>query len=74
MILEKLKIGTLLKFEFSLPDADKPIIAKGKIVWVEELHIISTETRVSYDCGIEFVDISPQDQESINHHVMLNLR
>jgi c-di-GMP-binding flagellar brake protein YcgR len=74
VILEKLKIGTLLKLEFSLPEADKPVIAKGKVVWVEEPNIYSTVTHVSHDCGIEFVDISPQDRENISNHVMLNIR
>jgi c-di-GMP-binding flagellar brake protein YcgR len=73
VILEKLKIGTILKLEFSIQDTDKPVITKGKVVWVEELNIYSAETHVSYDCGIEFIDISPQDQENINNHVMLNI-
>jgi c-di-GMP-binding flagellar brake protein YcgR len=75
MIFEKVKVGTLLKIEFSLLPKDKTIVAKGRVVWVEELEIISTDFfSASYDCGIEFVDISPQDQESINHHVMINIR
>jgi len=66
MILEEVKIGTLLNLEIFLPNEDRPIIAKGKVVWVEELTISSTENYVSYDCGVEFVDMSPQDIESIN--------
>jgi c-di-GMP-binding flagellar brake protein YcgR len=73
MVFEKLEIGTLLKFEFALQDADNPIIARGKVVWIEELVIYSYETHVSYDCGIEFVDISPHDQEVISRHVMINI-
>jgi c-di-GMP-binding flagellar brake protein YcgR len=74
MILEKVKIRTPLKLEISLPHEDKPIVAKGKVAWVEKLTIVSTETYVSYDCGVEFVDISPQDQESINRHIMFNIK
>ena len=75
MIFEKVKVGTLLKIEFSLLNEDKPIVAKGKVVWVEKFEIISTEFfSVSYNCGIEFVNIRPQDQEIINHHLMLNIR
>jgi c-di-GMP-binding flagellar brake protein YcgR len=73
MVFEKLKVGTLLKLEFSLQDAANPIIAKGKVVWIAELVIYSYETHVSYDCGIEFVDISPHDQEDISRHVMINI-
>jgi len=75
MIFEKVKVGTLLKIYFSLLDEDKPIVTKGKVMWVEKFEIISTEFfSASYNCGIEFVDISPQDQESINHHIMINMR
>ena len=71
MIFEKVKVGTLLKIEFSLLNEDKPIVVKGKVLWVEKFEIVSTEfASTSYNCGIEFVDISPQDQESINHHIM----
>jgi c-di-GMP-binding flagellar brake protein YcgR len=74
MILEKVKAGTLLNLEFSLPDADAPIIAKGKVMWVEKLSIYAAESHVSYDCGVSFVDIAPGDREKITRHVMLNLR
>lgn len=74
MLLEKVKIETSLKLEIFLPNEDKPIIAKGKVAWVEKLTIISTESYISYDCGVEFVDISPQDIESINRHIMFNIR
>jgi hypothetical protein len=63
-----------LKLEISLPHEDKPLVAKGKVVWVEKLTIISAESYVSYDCGVEFVDIAPQDLESINRHIMFNIR
>jgi c-di-GMP-binding flagellar brake protein YcgR len=74
MILEKIKVGTLLNFEFFLQDSDTPIMATGKVVWVEEFVIYSTETYVSYDCGVEYVDINSQDKEKIDHYVMLNLK
>jgi c-di-GMP-binding flagellar brake protein YcgR len=70
IMLEKVKIRTPLKLEFSFPNKDKPIVAKGRVMWVEKLTIISTESYVSYDCGVEFVDISPQDVESINRHIV----
>ena len=74
MILEKIRAGTLLNLEFSLPDADTPIIATGKVVWVEKLSIYGAEPLVSYDCGVSFVDITPGDREKISRHVMLNLK
>jgi c-di-GMP-binding flagellar brake protein YcgR len=74
MVFEKLEMGTLLKLEFPLQDADKPIIIKGKVVWIEEHVIYSHKTHVYYNCGVEFIDISPQDQENISHYVMRNIK
>ena len=74
MILEKVKIGTPLKLEISLPNEDKPTVAKGKVVWVEKLTIISAESYVSYDCGVEVVDISPQNLESNNRHIIFRIK
>lgn len=74
MILENVRTGTLLNLEFSLPDADTTIIAKGKVMWVEKISIYAAESHVSYDCGVAFVDIPPGDREKISHHVMLNLK
>lgn len=69
-MLEKVETNTLLKLEFSLPGENKPIAAKGKVVWIEKLTIISAETHTAFDCGVEFVDISLQDIENINRHTM----
>jgi len=74
MILEKIKVGTLLNLEFFLQDSDIPIMATGKVVWIEKIAIYSTEIYVSYDCGVEYVDINSQDQEKIDHYVMLNIK
>ncbi len=74
MILEKVRVGTLLNLEFSLPDSDTTIIAKGKVMWVEKISIYAAESHVSYDCGVAFVDIPPGDREKISHHVMLNIK
>ena len=74
-IFEKVNVGTLLKIELSPLNEDKPIVVKGKVVWVEPLEIISDRFfSVSYNCGIAFVDISHQDQESINHHMMIYIK
>jgi c-di-GMP-binding flagellar brake protein YcgR len=75
MIFEKVETGTLMKIELSLLNEDKPIVATGKVVWVEQCEILSTNFfSASYNCGVEFVDISPQDQESINHHMMIDIK
>jgi c-di-GMP-binding flagellar brake protein YcgR len=74
MVLEKVRPGAFLNLEFSLPDADTPIFARGKVVWVEKIAIYSEEPVVSYDCGIAFVDITPGDRKKISRHVMDNLK
>ena len=74
-IFEKVNVGTLLKIEISLLNEDKPIVAKGKVVWVEQIEIISDKFfSVSYNCGLAFVEISHHDQESINHQMMTNIK
>lgn len=74
VILEKLEVGTLMKLEFSLQDSEKPIVAKGRIMWIEENDMYSTEIHRFYDCGIEFVDIRSQDQKTITQLVMRLLK
>ncbi len=75
MLFEKVKVGTILRIELSLPTKDEPIVAKGKVVWIEKFEIISVKfTSTTYDCGIEFVDISPRDQQIINHHIIVNIK
>jgi c-di-GMP-binding flagellar brake protein YcgR len=74
MITDKIRAGTLLSLEFSLPREDRPITAKGRVAWSAQLSIYSGEPMVSYDCGIEFVDISPEDREKISRHVITHIR
>jgi c-di-GMP-binding flagellar brake protein YcgR len=74
MILEKVTIGTLLNLKIVLPDTDQPIIATGKVLWIDEFTIYSTEAYTFYECGVEYVNIVPQDQENICHYVMCNIK
>jgi c-di-GMP-binding flagellar brake protein YcgR len=74
MILEKVKIGTFLNLNIELPDTDQPIIAIGKVLWIDEFVIYSTESYTFYECGVEYVNIISQEQEIISHYVMCNLK
>jgi c-di-GMP-binding flagellar brake protein YcgR len=74
MILEKVRVGTLLSLNIALPDADQPIIATGRVLWIEEFTIYSTEAYTFYECGVEYVNILSQDQENICHYVMCNIK
>jgi len=64
---EKLNPGTLLELNFHLPDKAITIRAKGRVAWVNPFKIANEKER--FDCGIEFVEISPKDQKIINQYV-----
>ena len=70
VVPEKINIGTLLRLKLSLKGETSYITVKGKVVWVEEFSVDSTSDYKAYDCGIEFVDISPQEQESISRYLI----
>jgi len=61
-LLEKFQPGTILKLNFSIPGLNKPIIAKGRIVWVRQL---STGISRLYESGIEFASINDDDRKII---------
>ncbi len=70
MVLEKVNIGTLLKLKLSLSGEVRFIIVKGNVVWVEEFSVTHTSDYKAYDCGIEFVDVGPQDQKNISRYLI----
>lgn len=70
VVLEKVNIGTLLKLKLSLSGEVRFIIVKGKVVWVEEFSVTHTSDYKAYDCGIEFVDVGPQDQKNISRYLI----
>jgi len=70
VIPKKVDIDNLLRLKLSLPGEVSYIIVKGRVVWVEEFSITHTSYYKAYDCGIEFVDISPQDQENISRYLI----
>jgi len=70
VVLEKVNIGTLLKLKLSLSGEVRFIIVKGNVVWVEEFSVTHTSDYKAYDCGIEFVDVGPQDQKNISRYLI----
>ena len=62
VVLEKVNIGSLLTLKLTLPHEIRSIIVKGKVVWVEEF---SVNDYKAYDCGIEFIDVDPQDKKTL---------
>ncbi len=62
---EKLPIGEELNLEIELSNA-KAITSKAKVSWVREFEIIGAKREKGYEVGVQFIDISPQDQEKID--------
>jgi c-di-GMP-binding flagellar brake protein YcgR len=71
VLREKINIGALLRLKLSLQDEVNFIIVTGKVVWAEEF---SVNDYKAYDCGIEFVDVAPQDQKNISHYLIAPLK
>jgi len=70
VVSEKIDIGALLRLKLSLKGEVNFNIVKGKVVWVEEF---SVNDYKAYDCGIEFVDVGPEDQENISRYLIAPL-
>lgn len=54
-------VGANLLMKIRIPDHEKEIIAKGKVVWTRR---INSE---KYDVGVEFYEILPEDMQTINN-------
>jgi len=74
VILQKVKIGTLVRLRFSLPGETKFVAVRGRVVWVEEFSVSHELPHKAYDCGVEFLDITLQDQEKINHYITARIK
>jgi len=68
---EKLEPGVILDLKFSIPALNKFIIAKGRVAWIKELHIVETKIGKIYEAGIEFVNIKDADREKIQEFITL---
>jgi c-di-GMP-binding flagellar brake protein YcgR len=71
VVSEKINIGALLRLKLSLKGEVNFIIVKGKVIWAEEF---SVNDYKAYDCGIEFVDVDPQDQRNISLYLIAPLK
>lgn len=66
---EKLFPPTRLFLDIFLPNTEKPIIARGEVVWVQELpHMDEIGKRV-FDTGIKFVSMNSKDREKLDQHI-----
>lgn len=58
-LAERLKPGTAIDLEITIPDDPKPFSAAGEVVWVSEIIISGDSVARYYDTGIEFTKIDP---------------
>lgn len=69
-----LKKDTLLDIKLYIPDQPEPLEASGKVVWVESFKIGGSDAREHFEAGIQFVDISSEDQNKIGKYVFGTLK
>jgi c-di-GMP-binding flagellar brake protein YcgR len=74
VVPKKVNIGDLLRLKLSLPGEVSFIVIKGKVIWVEEFSVTPASIYKAYDCGIEFVDVSAEDQKSISRYLTVHVK
>lgn len=70
ILLEEVKIDTVLDLTFLLSDCKEIIKAQGKVVWLREFVIGVNQSIRGYEAGVEFTDISEENKIKINEYVM----
>ena len=65
---EPLKKGDILEIKFLLPEVPPNVHAKGRVAWIKPFSVAS-DKNISYDTGIEFIDITDEDRKRINRYV-----
>ena len=53
---EEMKLGSLLKMEFFLPDV-RPVTYTAEVVWIERL---PPESDAKFDVGLKFIQLEPE--------------
>jgi len=61
-VVRRFPPGTVLVLEFFIPQRIKPIIATGKVVWLEE----NVTAKPPFEVGIEFIDIDLLERDQLN--------
>ncbi len=64
--------GTLLDLKLYMPDKNEPILATGKIAWIEKFEV--GDTKEQFEAGIEFIDIAKEDSDRVAKYVFGALR
>ncbi len=68
-LYEKLYPPTMLLLDIFLPNNNKPIIAKGEVVWIKELSALDEIGRRTFDAGVKFVSMGPRDKDRLDREI-----
>lgn len=71
---DKLEPGTKLNLEIVLPDQEKPVMAKGEVVWAEEFSILSENVTPVFETGVKFMGIAEKDRSNIGQYIFGQLK
>ena len=67
--------GTRLQVAMTLPGREEPVHFTAEVIWCESYEMIGrTERKRAVEAGVQFVEISPKDQEAVMQHVILQLQ
>ena len=67
--------GTRLQVALKLPGVERQVNFIGEIVWSEQYEMIGkSERRRSIEAGLRFVEIAPQDRDTVMRHMILTLQ
>ncbi len=69
IVYEPLSVNDLLELNIFLPDSKNPIRVDGRVKWIREFTIGDPAKGKRFDVGIEYVDISDEDQNKIIKYV-----
>lgn len=61
-VVRRFPPGIILVLEFFIPGRIKPIVATGKVAWLEEI----ITAKPPYEVGIEFIDIDLLERDQLN--------
>ena len=67
--------GDRLQVAMKLPGREPPVNCTAEVIWCEPYEVIGKTARQrSIEVGVRFLEISPQDQDAVMQHVILNLK
>lgn len=67
--------GQQLQVSLTLPGREQPVNFTGEVAWCEAYEMIGQSSRQrAVEVGLRFLEISPQDQDAVMQHVILNFK